>query len=187
LFKSPVWPMLGSVSIDDPTPNPLSRREAAAVIGILATLEGELLAGADNDLWRRLMEGLRIDDLLPPNIADRAALRIAIANLNQRMRYAYGDYDEPPKPDDGLADHHVRFDSTDGASAFVQAMDAIGLPTRPLQSAHPETEPFLVMVTTGEPLLSEAFQRKDEQIREAAFDTGGFYEGWGGGAPPQSS
>jgi regulator of ribonuclease activity B len=179
--------MLGSVSIDDPTPNPLSRRDAAAVIGILATLEGDLLFGADNDLWRRLPESLRADRLMPPNLGDRAALRIAIANLNQRMRYALGDYDEPPEPDDGLADHHVRFDTADKASAFVQAMDAIGLPTQQLQSAHPETEPFLVMVTTGEPLLSEAFEHKDAQIREAAHDTGGFYEGWGGGAPPQSS
>jgi hypothetical protein len=157
------------------------------VIGILATLEGELLAGPDNDLWDRLAEGLNDDDLMPPNIGDRAALRIAIANLNQRMRYAFGDYDAPPEPDDGLADHHVRFDTADKATAFVQAMDAIGLPTQKLQSAHPQTEPFLVMVTTGEPLLSEAFEHKDTQIREAADDTGGFYEGWGGGAPPQSS
>jgi hypothetical protein len=96
-----------------------------------------------------------------------------------------GEHDEPPEPDDGLVDHHVRFDAEDKAGAFVQAMKAVGLQTRQMQSSHPESEPWLVMVSTGEPVLSPRFERKDAQIRAAVHRTGGFYEGWGGAAPPQ--
>ncbi len=81
----------------------------------------------------------------------------------------------------------MRFDAADKAGAFVEAMKGVGLQTRQLQSAHPGSEPWLVMVSTGEPVLSPGFERKDAQIREAARRTGGFYQGWGGAAPQQPS
>jgi hypothetical protein len=167
----------GYVSIDDPAPNPLSREDAAALIGVLATLEGELLSGLDNGLWNRLAHRLRSQGTIPAGIGDRAGLRIAIANLNQRVRYALGEYDEPPEPDDGLADHHVRFDSADKAAAFVQAMEELGLPARQIHTRDPDSDPYLVTVTSGEPILSPDFEHRDEQIRNAAQRAGGFLEG----------
>jgi Regulator of ribonuclease activity B len=173
-----------SVRIDNPTPNQLSREDAAALIGVLATLEGELLAGHDNDLWNRLASGLHDQGLLPPKIGHRAGLRIVLANLNERLRYALGEYNDLPEPADGLADHHVRFDTEARATAFVQAMEGIGLQARTYTPTNPDSEAYLVMVTTGEPVLSPGFEHRDEQIRDAAQQVGGFYEGWGGDAPP---
>jgi hypothetical protein len=55
-----------SVCIDHPTPNPLSRADASALIGVLSTLEGELLARSDNDLWNGLASRLRGDGVCRP-------------------------------------------------------------------------------------------------------------------------
>ncbi len=174
------------MSIDNPTPNPLLREDAAALISILATLEGELLAGIDSPLWNRLANRLRGQGVLSPTTAGRAGLRIAVANLNQRLRYALGEYDELPEPDDGLADHHVRFDAQAKAVAFVGAMEGLGVQARAYASNDPNSGPYLVIVTTGEPVLTPGFEQRDEQVRDAAQRTGGFYVGFGGGAPPDA-
>jgi hypothetical protein len=49
-----------------------------------------------------------------------------MANLNQRLRYSYGGYEEVPEQDVGLVEHHVRFDMAHKAGAFARAMEAIG-------------------------------------------------------------
>ena len=63
------------MSIDDLAPKPLSREDAAALIGVLATLVGELLSGRDNGLWNRLAHRLRSEGTIPAGIGDRAGLR----------------------------------------------------------------------------------------------------------------
>lgn len=167
---------------DDAIPNPLSRTDAEALIGILAVLEGHLFGRPDDALFAHLTERVRDSPLMPGGIDERAALRIAISNLNQRVRYTFGEYAEMPKPDDGLADHHVRFATAESAARFVTTMEQLGMPARQMMTGRQE-EPFHVMVTTGEPVLSPEFDRKEQQIAEAARHLGGHLEGWGGGAP----
>jgi hypothetical protein len=48
--------------------------------------------------------------LMRHGIDERAGLPIAaMANLNQRLWYSHGGYEEVPEKDDGLVEHHVRF------------------------------------------------------------------------------
>ncbi len=70
-----------------------------------------------------------------------------MANLSQRLRYSYGGYEEVPEQDDGLVEHHVRFDMTHKDGAFARAMEDIELPMRQLQS--PTLARTLVMLATG--------------------------------------
>jgi hypothetical protein len=82
----------------DPIPNALPQRDAAALIGILAVLEGEHLAGyLDEDLSRRLGERLQRVGLLGDDWQPRE-LRQALNDMNHRIRYALGEYDDPPFP-----------------------------------------------------------------------------------------
>lgn len=77
-------------------PNPIEHRDAEVVIGTLAVLEAALWAG-DLDEWtaskvaeRFVRHGLLAHDY------DQRGLRQAIGDMNQRFRYAVGEYDSPP-------------------------------------------------------------------------------------------
>jgi hypothetical protein len=77
-------------------PNPLAKRDVAALIGILALLEGEHLAGSlDDRLGRRIAQRLEVVDLLADG-SQSVALRQALNDMNHRLRYALGECDEPP-------------------------------------------------------------------------------------------
>lgn len=94
---------------DTNCPHPLSRRDAAALIGILANLEN--LAGAtglDHHAVQTLLTRLGRDGIAAPRSDDDTAdarrnLRQALNDLNQQLRYALGEYDSPhsgaPVPD----------------------------------------------------------------------------------------
>ncbi len=156
------------------------------MIGILATLESELIAGEmKNDLVMTLAMRLRNAGVLPSGGGDLASLRLALADLNQRVRYALGEYDEPPAPDDGLVDHHVEFDSEAGAIAFFSAMDRLGLRARRSATEPQAPDTILVTVTSGEVLLSPGFEERDKQIEASAREAGGRYVGWGGSPQPE--
>jgi hypothetical protein len=76
-------------------PLPLSRRDAEAVIGLLAVLEGHALGpGVDRRLVDRLSERLRPG---VPASGDLREFRQAVNDLNHRVRYALGEYDAPPE------------------------------------------------------------------------------------------
>ena len=72
---------------------PLTARDVSALIGIVAAIEGEsqlgvLDAGLADSITRRLIA----DGLLPASIASTAGMRVALANLTQRLHGAYGVY-----------------------------------------------------------------------------------------------
>ncbi|PZG22151.1 hypothetical protein C1I95_06065 [Micromonospora craterilacus] len=80
-----------------PAPNPVARQDLAALVGLLATLEGELLAQEiDPYLAMRLAERLARVGLLTGDNDATAALPQALHKLNHRLRYALGEYAEPP-------------------------------------------------------------------------------------------
>jgi hypothetical protein len=79
-------------------PRPLLRRDARALIGLLAILEAEVMisridtAVVDHIGRRFADEGLLVRD------ADDRRFRQALNDLNHRIRYALGEHDEPPTP-----------------------------------------------------------------------------------------
>lgn len=84
----------------DLTPRALSRKDASALIGLLATLEGQLMVDQKEDgvpEWaRRVADRLARDGLLDAP-GDERELRQSINDLNQRLRYVLGEYDDPPE------------------------------------------------------------------------------------------
>jgi len=79
-------------------PNPLWRRDAEALIGIVAVLDG-VIWGGSLDEWTtsKVAERLVQQGLLTAD-HNRDDVHQALDDLNQRLRYAVGDYDSPPWP-----------------------------------------------------------------------------------------
>jgi hypothetical protein len=68
----------------------------AALIGLLAVIEGEIMADeVPPHLAGRLRDRLEREMLLEPHGTERD-LRQSINDLNHRVRYALGEYDEQP-------------------------------------------------------------------------------------------
>jgi hypothetical protein len=88
------------VMTTDPTasvPNPVQHRDAAVLIGILAILEGEIWADSfDGQTAGKIAERFAEQGLLAGDY-DQRDLRQALGDLNQRLRYAAGEYDSQPE------------------------------------------------------------------------------------------
>jgi hypothetical protein len=108
---------------DGPAPNALDRRDAEALIGLLAVVEGHLING---DLDPHVVD--RLGERLVGPGAGAAELRVALGNLTQRLHYVLGDHEEPPIPDPGLVDLYVGFASEADAQAFTEAAPSAGAP-----------------------------------------------------------
>ena len=67
-------------------------RDLTALIGILAVLEGEMTP----HLADRIRDRLERAALLAPG-GSEGELRRALGDLNQRLRHALGERDEPPR------------------------------------------------------------------------------------------
>ncbi len=79
---------------------PVRDRDTAALIGMLAILEGAIWGGV-LDEWTTgiLAQRLAADGLLTAG-HDESDLRQAIGDLNQRLRHALGEYDSAGGSDD---------------------------------------------------------------------------------------
>ena len=79
-------------------PRSCRARDLTALIGLLAVLEGELMAGeVSQHLSDRIRHRLQSAAVLEPGGTEQH-LRQSINDLNHRLRYALGEYDEPPSP-----------------------------------------------------------------------------------------
>jgi hypothetical protein len=82
---------------DAPAPNPVAKRDLAALVGLLAVLEGELLAQEIGPyLAGRMSDRLVRVGLLDAEQAATRDLCQALDALIHRLRYALGEYAEPP-------------------------------------------------------------------------------------------
>jgi hypothetical protein len=175
------------VSEDGAVPHPLGRQDAAALIGVLAVLEGQLIAGAlDRHVIDHLNGHLHGADLVGPG-AGPAELRVALATLNQRLRYVLGEYDEPPAPDTGEVEQYFGFAAEAPAQAFVEAVRARGRTTAapvPVggRACDDGTVRWQVAVRTAELPLSAAFAVDQQQLLALATQHGGSHGGWA--SPP---
>ena len=72
-------------------PRPLTRQDAAALIGILAVLEGEMSGGnVDQQAVAHFRRRLTDDGLLPGSPGGRDVPAV-LEELTQRVRYALGE------------------------------------------------------------------------------------------------
>lgn len=83
----------------EPTPNPIGRADATVLVGWAAVLEGALMTPSElpPGIVGKVRQRLEEADLLTQGASPRD-LRQAINDLNHRLRYALGEYDEPPEP-----------------------------------------------------------------------------------------
>ena len=168
---------------DDPAPRPLHRRDAAALIGIAAVLEGHLLSGElDPLLAAALVRHLHEAGLVEGD-AGPADLRLALANLNQRIRYANGELEGPPAPDTGEANQYFGFPDRTAAEAFAESAaardEAAAAPVPVDGRAYDGDVGWQVAVRTTELPLSVAFERHVLRLAALAGEHGGSYGGWG--------
>lgn len=78
-----------------PVPRPPSTQDVAALVGIMALLEGESLAGSiDDRVMRRIGDRLERVGLLASNV-ETAEVRQALSAMNYRLRHALGEGDVP--------------------------------------------------------------------------------------------
>ena len=79
-----------------PSPSPVATQDLAALVGILATLRGELATPEISPyLAGRLARRLARAGLLEDESNDPERLGQALDNLNHRLRYALGEYPSP--------------------------------------------------------------------------------------------
>jgi hypothetical protein len=80
----------------DAVPNPVQRGDAAILIGILAILEGAIWSGdLNHDTTQKIAKRFAEQGLLADRY-DLSDLSQAIGDMNQRIRFAAGDYESPP-------------------------------------------------------------------------------------------
>jgi hypothetical protein len=107
-------PAVMAANPDAPVPNPVQQRDANVLIGILAILEGVIWAGQlDEQTTSKVAERFAQQGLLDADYGQHD-LRQAINDMNQRIRYAVGEYDAPP-PSTPLPST-----STDGGAAAAR-------------------------------------------------------------------
>ena len=72
-------------------PRPLTRADAAALVGVLAVLEGQMASGTvEPEAVERFRSRLAADGLLTGETADQD-VAVALEALNQRVRFAMGE------------------------------------------------------------------------------------------------
>jgi hypothetical protein len=82
---------------NEPT-RPVAPVDLSVLIQLLAVLEGHHMIGdVPEHLAERIRDRFVTVGLLPASSGERA-FRQAIGDLNQRLRYALREHDEPPSP-----------------------------------------------------------------------------------------
>jgi hypothetical protein len=172
--------MTADHTTDGVAPNPLDERDAEALIGVMAVLEGHLVAG---DLDPHVVGSLS-ERLVGPG-AGAAGLRVALSNLNHRLRYVLGEYDDPPTPDSGQVDLHVGFAAEEAARAFTEAVPSAGAPVAvDGRSYDDESVRWQVAVRSTALPLSAEFDTERARVLALAAERDGRDGGWGSPPPP---
>jgi len=75
----------------------VERADVVALIGVCAVLEGHLMGDSDGMAGVSRGVGRRLFSAGPSSVAaDERAVRQAINDLSHRLRYALGEYSNPP-------------------------------------------------------------------------------------------
>jgi hypothetical protein len=163
---------------DQPVPRALSEPDTRAIIWMLGALEGELLADEiDVQLAQRLLGSFIRAGLLAPE-AELAHLRRALAELGQRVRYARGEYDQPPGTE-GPVTYQVVLASDGGAAKFRAAAASLWAGVRLVEPTPEDLYRRVVYVQDDALPLTAEFKEHQVAIDALAHRLGGTYRGYG--------
>jgi hypothetical protein len=84
--------------VEDLAPNGVGKQDVRVLIGIMAVLEGILMAQQMPDFIAEALRSRFVMVGLLGEAATERDLRQAINDLNHRLRYVKGEYPQPPVP-----------------------------------------------------------------------------------------
>ncbi|VXB60478.1 conserved hypothetical protein [Nocardioides sp. AX2bis] len=159
-----------------------------AVIGVLAILDGELLAGAVEDhlatkyVQRFVRSGLlesATADVTPPSVG---RLTLAMSELIDRLRYSLGEYETEPGPSSLTTTHALDFPTEAAARACQDELFASALDT--LFSPADGKSRWRLYVVYPELMPDPDFRRREKSLTMVAEAHGGSYRGSQGSPVP---
>jgi hypothetical protein len=169
-----------------PVPNPISDGDVSAVIGLLAVVEGELLGEQlDPKLVRSIRDRFVMAGLLAQD-AETADLRVVVvAEMNQRFRYARGEYDEPPAPE-GPVSHTLSAPDERTAAECFAAAHALWSGAGRVDAPDGDRQAWWVYVEDDAWPLTARFAQHQSALEDLARRLGVRYLGWQGNAERQA-
>jgi hypothetical protein len=185
-IKIPIMPMRGSgrgrgglggryCGGMSEVPNPLPRRDAAALLGLVVVLQGELLAGEVSPRFAaRLTYRLASTGLLPEN-ASVGELCAVLDDMNQRLRYVLGEYDTPPEPAPRTTVYTLVVPTSVEASACQSELSAWGGSN--IEMASTEGGLWRVSAAFADLPPNPSYNARVAKIDGLARQHGGRYEG----------
>lgn len=160
------------------TPRPVDDHDAGAMIGVLATLSGELMGRElPTPLLHALTRRLASDGLLPAGQTPGHVL-LALDYLVQGLHYAHGSNSEPPVLSYGATRHELDFPDQASASAAARALR---------QESFDVTDPALhrrrrdrwhIGVTLPGPPLTQTWEEQAQRVRQVGEAHGGHDDGF---------
>lgn len=163
---------------------PVSQQDVQVLLGVVATVTGDLLGGdLDARTSEKFAERFVNAGLLGPesdgSLPSAGKVAVALADLLQRLRYAYGDYDEPPTALPSVVAHVFELPSQEAA---LNCQDA--LPSGQVQNAEIRNEDddgWLLFAFYSELPPDPGFKEREQALRETVERFGGRYSGSQGG------
>ena len=167
------------------TPRGLAEQDAAALLGTTAVISALLLAG---QLDARTTDQVRrrfVSVGLLPEQSGPEHLLVALSGMTERLRYALGEYPDPPVPSDGSGVQSFLFADGESAAAFcVQIRRDGDQSDNPQDTGETEREDrWRVDVLVSELLLSANFEVHGQTLEKVANQHGGRRGGWSARSP----
>lgn len=168
-------------NFDDPDVR-VRHSDIAELIAIVALLESHVTAGDSHHAFTERLRRRLLQDGVLDGGADLAHVRLALVNLNQRLRYALGEYDEPVPLDDGRVNLHFGFTTQSDAIAFQDDVLAIGeqvIQLIPVDGrAYDQSFSWQVTIWSTHIPLTGDFDRHFQQLADRAVKHHGGRGGW---------
>lgn len=164
--------------------NPASQLDVQVLIGIVATVTGQLLGGdldarTSEKFAKRFVDVGLLGPELDGSLPSAGKVAVALEDLVQRLRYASGDYEEPPTALPDVVAHVLELPSQEAA---LNCQDA--LPSGQVQDAvirYEDDGGWLLFAFYPELPPDPRFNEREQALRQTVERFGGRYSGSQGG------
>ena len=170
----------GLVTLNVPSPRPVREQDVAALIGIIAVVEGALLGGKVGDetttrLARKLVAARLLSE--DGNGLPRAGeVAVALDEIMARLQWALGEYESAPEPRVEIATAHVmRFPTKQAADRC--ATDLLAGQASRVRVVDERTEGWTLYAVYTELAPDPGFSQRVRDLSQVATRFGGVYSG----------